>query len=185
MEKENQRRDQKGKTPMKEKNRASWIFGYALSQEKTREKEPTIAEPPEDEANVAGPSNASRRTLKKQVSHTLRLDVPLPSAPFTLAQTKTPGWDSPWAPHKYKIRHPGDAHVRSQSADAIGSSSLARGASSGRMSTSSSSSPPSTRANQGGYWKQKRRKWRSFCLYNNYVPLVSVPFLDRCLETHV
>ena len=28
----------------------------------------------------------------------LTIELPTPSAPFTLAQSRTPGWDSPWTP---------------------------------------------------------------------------------------
>lgn len=205
--------------PKQQRNRSSWIFGYALgSVNPTKVKDKRSKEAgsgPAEDGNVdetssssdedededeqenhdedgdeddrpntdeemeqrdgfddAGPSSTLTprfRRPRRASSNILRLDLPLPPAPFTKAQTETPGWDSPWNPRKY-LPEPESAVSR----DRVGASalelnrgmSLTSANSYRRTGTGLSTKRPKSR------WQRRKLKFRKWCLHNLYVPLV-------------
>ena len=76
----------------------------------------------------------------------LRIDMPPTSAPFTLAQNRTPGWDTPWT-----SAHPGDSRDRMSSFREQGSQHDEE-----KQTT----------------WQRRRKRLRAYMMYNLYVPLV-------------
>lgn len=129
---------------------------------------------------AAGPSSVpepQKRRLRQGLSHRvssniLRLDLPLPPAPFTKAQAETPGWDSPWNPRKW-LTEPEQAHhpERRPSAEANGGTLTGPG-----LGTYPSRTSEATARGGGSKrkrsWKRRRRKFRQWCLHNLYVPLL-------------
>lgn len=129
---------------------------------------------------AAGPSSVperQKRRLRQGLSHRvssniLRLDLPLPPAPFTKAQAETPGWDSPWNPRKW-LTEPEQAHhpERRPSAEVNGGTLTGPG-----LGTYPSRTSTTTRGAGGSKrkrsWKRRRRKFRQWCLHNLYVPLL-------------
>lgn len=127
----------------------------------------------------AGPSSVperQKRRLRQGLSHRvssniLRLDLPLPPAPFTKAQAETPGWDSPWNPRKW-ITEPEEAHHPDRRASTdVGNGDL------NRPPLGTYPSRTSEATGRGGSkrkrsWKRRRRKFRQWCLHNLYVPLL-------------
>lgn len=78
----------------------------------------------------------------------LRIDMPPTNAPFTLAQNRTPGWDTPWT----------SAHPNG-SGDQM--SSLREHAS--QHDEEKETLTP---------WQRRRKRLRAYIMYNLYVPLV-------------
>ncbi|KAG8896740.1 hypothetical protein FRB99_008683 [Tulasnella sp. 403] len=127
-----------------------------------------------DEAGPSsGPPSRFRRALNRRVSsNLLRLEMPLPPAPFTKAQAETPGWDAPWNPRKW-ISEPDEAHPRdSRGAASDAPLELHRTHSVGRYGSHTSLDLSGPTAPRNKSWKRKRRKFRNWCLHNLYVPLL-------------
>ncbi|RPD81988.1 hypothetical protein L226DRAFT_528198 [Lentinus tigrinus ALCF2SS1-7] len=76
----------------------------------------------------------------------LRIDMPPTNAPFTLAQTRTPGWDTPWT-----SAHPNGTGSIVQSTREQGS-----------HHDDEKLTP----------WQRRRKRLRAYMLYNIYVPLL-------------
>jgi len=123
-----------------------------LSQEPVQSSDPT--RPPESttsyfphvrERDRDGPSNGRARQLRLQIPH---------GHSFTLAQSKTPGWATPWAPSN-------QAHRASRSRSTIPDDS-------DRIELSSEKDPAHMST-----LKRHRRTLRNYILTNAYVPLVS------------
>ncbi len=132
-----------------------------------------------DTFDEAGPSNPvkppfRKRLMRRASSNILRLDLPLPPAPFTKAQTETPGWDSPWNPRKY-LQEPAKAYSRDGGArPARDVTDASRARSHGRSDVTSPDLLGSHMEKQeGSGWKRRKQTWRTWCLQNIYVPLVS------------
>jgi hypothetical protein len=80
----------------------------------------------------------------------LHLDLPpIQQSPITLAQTRTPGWETPWTP-----RQPGvtwDVDVGDHGEEEDDGEKLSR-------------------------WQRRKKRIRVYMLTNPYVPLVSIRF---------
>lgn len=157
--------------------------GEDQDQNDEEERNDDEADEERDHFDAVGPSTSvapptsTRSRIRRGMgrrfsSNTLRLDMPLAPAPFTKAQAETPGWDSPWNPHR-SLAQPDAAHTR----EANGTAELRRGHSTGQFSASSSTA--ATRRKRGNPWKRKADRIRHYFLHNLYVPLVSVVFSDR------
>ncbi|CUA75554.1 hypothetical protein RSOLAG22IIIB_05952 [Rhizoctonia solani] len=113
----------------------------------------------------AGPS-----TLRGEPSglqrNTAGLKVELPEGPFTLQQTQTPGWETPWAPH------PPAAYRGTAGRDRAGQSDM--GYSGGKelgAAASRRTDDDDVRSRRGGKYSRIKRGLRTYILQNNYVPL--------------
>ncbi|CAE6439860.1 unnamed protein product [Rhizoctonia solani] len=113
----------------------------------------------------AGPS-----TLRGEPSglqrNTAGLKVELPEGPFTLQQTQTPGWETPWAPH------PPAAYRGTTGRDRAGQSDM--GYSGGKelgAAASRRTDDDDVRSRRGGKYSRIKRRLRTYILQNNYVPL--------------
>ncbi|KAG9016801.1 hypothetical protein FRB90_002134 [Tulasnella sp. 427] len=142
------------------------------------EDEEEAEEAHDDFDQSAGPSSVPERQkkrLRQGLSHRvsssiLRLELPLPPAPFTKAQTETPGWDSPWNPRKW-LAEPEQAHHPDRQPTAEFNEDLSRPA------LNTYPSRTSTLTGRAGSkrkrtWKRRRRRFRAWCLHNLYVPLL-------------
>jgi hypothetical protein len=179
---------------MKERNRKSWIFDrdrmaslVERSRHHTLDKKGVqwqdVEAMNEDDENARdleeGGSAADRDTADDEErdqfpTNTLRLEFPAPAKTFnTLSHTRTPGWESPWMPHTFKLAPPDSAHLSTSEPNGrpSGSSFDRNGSRPRRSRTPSSELDDSER---GGKWRRRRRQWRMFILYHNYVPLVSL-----------
>ncbi|KAI0800930.1 hypothetical protein C8Q74DRAFT_1190966 [Fomes fomentarius] len=109
-------------------------------EEQEQQASPTLhaSEHEGSDGGVPRPSNRSR----------LRIDMPPTNAPFTLAQNRTPGWDTPWT----------SAHPNG-SGDRI--SSLREHAS--QHDEEKEKLTP---------WQRRRKRLRAYIMYNLYVPLL-------------
>lgn len=109
------------------------------------------------------------------------LTLSLPSGPFTVNQTQTPGWETPWAPHPpAAYRGGGGANgsaVRERGGD--GSQFYAGGKELGAMGSrrTAGGDDDDGRSRRGGKWARTKRRLRVYILQNNYVPLVSLSFI--------
>ncbi|KAG8862930.1 hypothetical protein FRB96_000350 [Tulasnella sp. 330] len=143
-------------------------------EEEREERNAEELEEERDHFDEAGPSSTSapgtisarrRRGLGRRVStNVLRLDMPLAPAPFTKAQTETPGWDSPWNPHRF-LAQPDEAHIPD------GSTPMPNGMLR-QDSTFSTRSGKTGRRRKGSKWKRRTKNMRKYCLHNLYVPLI-------------
>ncbi|TFK57158.1 hypothetical protein OE88DRAFT_1650768 [Heliocybe sulcata] len=103
-----------------------------------------------------GPSNSPREkdyarpAVFPRPKPNLEISVPPPSAPFTLANSRTPGWNTPWA--------------TPQIPDGILGASLARN---GHDHDGSDGGKENASA-----WQRRKRKVRKFLLNNAYAPLL-------------
>lgn len=141
-----------------------WRFQSMLSQLRRasgaahahHDHEPELVEEPEQPPESSSSYFPSPPTRPSP----LRLQIPRNAHSFTLAQSKTPGWATPWAPSNAPRQ--GGPYMRS-----------------------GSQIPPETAFNgfQGldeqekdlapmSAWKRRRRTFRSFILTNAYVPLL-------------
>ncbi|KAJ1300815.1 hypothetical protein OPQ81_002455 [Rhizoctonia solani] len=115
--------------------------------------------------NEAGPSS-SRGDPSGSRSNTNGLKVELPEGPFTLQQTQTPGWETPWAPH------PPAAYRGTSGRDRAGASEM--GYSGGKelgAAASRRTDDDDGRSRRGGKYSRIKRRLRTYILQNNYVPL--------------
>ncbi|KZV93515.1 hypothetical protein EXIGLDRAFT_612872 [Exidia glandulosa HHB12029] len=90
---------------------------------------------------------------QRQTTQQLRLQIPRNANSFTLAQSKTPGWSTPWAPSR-----PNRAYLRA--GNALGSPSAF------------DELPDEKHGEEMSSWKRRRRGVRNFVLTNGYVPLM-------------
>lgn len=88
---------------------------------------------------------------------TMTMPAP-PPAPYTLAHTNTPGWDTPWT-----SRPAAQGPARVDREDSYG------------FEEDHGSDSPSSDKDLSG-WALRRKQIRSFILVNTYVPLVRQPF---------
>ncbi|CAE6462551.1 unnamed protein product [Rhizoctonia solani] len=94
------------------------------------------------------------------------LKLELPEGPFTLQQTQTPGWETPWAPH------PPAAYRGTAGRDRAGQSDL--GYTGGKelgAAASRRTDDDDVRSRRGGRYSRIKRRLRTYILQNNYVPL--------------
>ncbi|KAH7325491.1 hypothetical protein B0J17DRAFT_632958 [Rhizoctonia solani] len=116
------------------------------------------------------PSEAGPSTLQGEPSgsrvHANGLKVELPEGPFTLQQTQTPGWETPWAPH------PPAAYRGTSGRDRAGPSDI--GYTAGKelgAAASRRTDDDDGRSRRGGKYARMKRRLRTYVLQNNYVPL--------------
>ncbi|KAL0951042.1 hypothetical protein HGRIS_007782 [Hohenbuehelia grisea] len=104
-------------------------------KEKEREREPELAQ----ESSSPG------------LKWTTSIKLPTkPTAPFTMAQSQTPGWDTPWT-----------------------EKAATRGVPNGEASSSALGiSPPDDRNKHLSPWQMRKKKFRRFILTNVHVPLL-------------
>lgn len=138
----------------KYRSRASWLFDRGASSSMEKDKQPILrVEDVDQDSSPAPPRGEGSR------QNGLLLQMPeRQQGPFTMSQAKTPGWDSPWVPHNFKLPPSDDAQVDSRSRD-LSDSGMNMGGSRGS----------STRL---GKWAKRRKNIRSCVLHHNYVPLV-------------
>ncbi|CAE6468436.1 unnamed protein product [Rhizoctonia solani] len=94
------------------------------------------------------------------------LKVELPEGPFTLQQTQTPGWETPWAPH------PPAAYRGTSGRDRAGQSDMGYvGGKELGTAASRRTDEDDVRSRRGGRYSRIKRRLRTYILQNNYVPL--------------
>ncbi|TFK89622.1 hypothetical protein K466DRAFT_17870 [Polyporus arcularius HHB13444] len=95
--------------------------------------------------DLDGSDNGAQTRLSNRSR--LRIDMPPTNAPFTLSQTRTPGWDTPWT-----SAHPNGAGSTVPSIQDQGS----------HHDESEKLTP----------WQRRRKRLRAYMMYNLYVPLL-------------
>ncbi|KAI0068389.1 hypothetical protein BV25DRAFT_1793779 [Artomyces pyxidatus] len=106
----------------------------------------------------------------------LQITMPTPPpAPFTLAQSRTPGWDSPWAPKPIERLAGTGIYEKLRNGD-----------------VSASDRPPDTADTQDtsmSRWARGRKRARRYLLTNTYVPLlfrfINITFTTAALAVAV
>ncbi|KAG8994280.1 hypothetical protein FRB94_008403 [Tulasnella sp. JGI-2019a] len=179
-ETDGQKADENGNIQEGNEDRTSSDSEEEEEEEEAEERDSEEREEERDQFNEAGPSTATgsrrpgiaarrRQGMTHRVSsNVLRLDMPLAPAPFTKAQTGTPGWDSPWNPHRF-LATPDEAHTREGSMP-VPNGGIMRQDSAGAFSTARSEKTGGRR--RGSKWKRRTKKMRKYCLHNLYVPLI-------------
>ncbi|KAI0304927.1 hypothetical protein BC826DRAFT_978988 [Russula brevipes] len=95
----------------------------------------------------AGPSRLRDRSLRISMPGT-------PAATHTLSHSRTPGWDSPWAPRPLESLSHRTIYEQLQNGD------------------SAEEQPPEGTAGDGTWWPRTRKRARAYLLHNTYVPLL-------------
>lgn len=111
------------------------------------------------DSTTPGPSIIPKRGNSRKVNGApTHVDIPPPAPiPFTLSRTRTHGWDSPWVPfHSRKLPPTDDPNLYDNAGGIF----------------SNSPDPSGDDVRTG--WAKRRRRFRTFLLYSNYVPLVGV-----------
>ncbi|KAB5589522.1 hypothetical protein CTheo_7029 [Ceratobasidium theobromae] len=104
------------------------------------------------------------------------LKVQLPSGPFTLNQTHTPGWETPWAPHP-------PAAYRANGRDRAPTADMYSGGKELANMASRRTADDDDRTRPRGRLVRMKRRLRVYILQNNYVPLVSLPLPLDCTNS--
>jgi hypothetical protein len=167
--------------PKKERPRVHWPFDRAqMRRQGTITEDELRASPREqNEEHPSGSQDGNENTETAQVEGEERnedntdtpkrriggMHISLPrrnKGPFTVANSKSPGWDQPWAPTT-----PAQARTRGQR----GSKEGANGVDYGRDEGDSDDPDPAAKTGKFGRSRQILRRW---ILHNNSVPLVRV-----------
>lgn len=138
---------------------------------------------PDESPTVGIAGNVRRTPPSRRKTRGLHLPLPTP-APFTLAQTRTPGWDTPWSGGS---SGPGGRSSRSNTNVFVGQGSnlgvrdYAQLNGHGHDNGASDTSPDGGR--NRSKWYRRRKRIRAFVLNNSYVPLVRTsPLSGGALE---
>ena len=167
----------------KDRPRVQWLFDRAQMRRQGLMTEDEMRAPPKDQNDEqnSSPQDGDETTVQEHGEEEeeerndanagptkRRMHINLPrrnKGPFTLANSKTPGWDQPWTPTA-----PAQARTRGQR----GSKEGANGISNGQNGYEDDSDDGDPAAKQGqrkiGRKKQTLRRW---LLHNNSVPLAS------------
>ncbi|KAG9076193.1 hypothetical protein FRC06_009648, partial [Ceratobasidium sp. 370] len=120
----------------------------------------------------AGDPSGSARGGK---ANGLTLSLPGPKGPFTLSQTQTPGWETPWAPHPPAAYRGGGGNGQVKDRGGDGSQFYAGGKELGalasRRTVGADDDDERAKSKRGGRWVQTKRSLRLYILKNDYVPL--------------
>jgi hypothetical protein len=98
------------------------------------------------------------RSLEPSTSRTLDFRIALPTTPatpYTLPQSRTPGWDSPWAARPLESFSHRNIYEQLQNGESAEEQPIEN----------------STTTN-GSWWPRARKRARAYLLNNTYVPLV-------------
>ncbi|KAF5390308.1 hypothetical protein D9757_002816 [Collybiopsis confluens] len=145
-----------GKTFLFKDKRKSWL------------PSPTVREFPSsfskrtNEKNPAGSSEHRPMGSERRKEWHMSIAMPPASAPFTMNQTNSPGWETPWTS---RVGAQGPFHARSRE----GGSAFDEGEIL-ESHTGTSGSHDDSR------WKSRRKRLRIFLLNNPYVPLLTLSF---------
>ncbi len=123
-----------------------WLSVSVLRRSLDQDEEQTPStlhdDPEADDPDRAAPPRMSTRSR-------LRIDMPPTiAAPFTLAQNRTPGWETPWTSAHPNMSDSVDGHMHPG----------------GRDSHHGDEKQTS--------WQRRRKRLRAYMMYNVYVPLV-------------
>ena len=120
-----------------------WLTASVLrrSQDQEEGSPATLHDEPEQDISDSG------ATPRLNNRSRLRIDMPPTNAPFTLAQNRTPGWETPWT-----SAHPNNV----SSMD-------------GQMHQERGSDDDDEKLTP---WRRRRKRLRAYMMYNVYVPLV-------------
>lgn len=138
----------------------------------------TFKRKPSDAPNTSPPPEDADSSTRTNKSNGLTLS--LPAGPFTVNQTQTPGWETPWAPHPPAAYRGGAGPNGSGSArerGGDGSQFYTGGKELGTMGSrrTAGGDDEDSRSRRGGKWVRAKRRLRVYILKNDYVPLVSSP----------
>ncbi|KAG8739527.1 hypothetical protein FRC10_005475 [Ceratobasidium sp. 414] len=102
-------------------------------------------------------------------------NLTLPKGPFTVSQTQTPGWETPWAPHPPAAYRGGGGNAQVKERGGDGSQFYAGGKELGalasRRTLGADEDDERAKSKRGGRWVQTKRSLRLYILKNDYVPL--------------
>ncbi|KII93538.1 hypothetical protein PLICRDRAFT_35761 [Plicaturopsis crispa FD-325 SS-3] len=148
------------KTPTLKERSMSWIPSSRRwsAEHGRREKDPDAVSPPTSPIDDL-PDSIGRRAKPWD------LQITLPPEPFTLSQSRTPGWDTPWQPRIAGNRDSEYNYIQAREGDDDNASQhLPR-------------------------WKRRRKAIRAFILTNVYVPLlfrfVNITFTTAALAVAI
>ncbi|KAG8795760.1 hypothetical protein FRC12_010201 [Ceratobasidium sp. 428] len=136
----------------------------------TQDEPPSQPQSPPPAQSADDPSSSRGRGGAR--GNTLKLS--LPAGPFTLNQTQTPGWETPWAPHPPAAYRGGGPNGVSKDRGGDGSQFYAGGKELGPLAsrrTAGGDDDDERSKKRGGRWVQTKRRLRLYILKNDYVPL--------------
>lgn len=166
----------------KDRPRVQWLFDRAQMRRQGLMTEDEMKAPPRDEQNSSpvedentqlGHEDEGGRNEDGAGPQKRRMHIPLPKrhkGPFTLANSKTPGWDQPWSPSA-----PPQARTRAQRGSKEGANGIDYGQND-YEDVDSDDGDPAGKVNRRGIGRSKLtlRRW---ILHNNSVPLANLFYL--------
>ncbi|QRV85559.1 hypothetical protein RhiJN_27627 [Ceratobasidium sp. AG-Ba] len=146
--------------PLRKASQGSTFKRKSSAQDEREPTSPTVV----DDSDPRSSSSASPPDKGK-----LKLALP-PNGPFTLSQTQTPGWDTPWAPHPPAVYRGGPGQ-KERGGD--GSQFYAGGKELGMAASRRTIGDDEDERSKkrGGRWARTKRRLRGYILRNDYVPL--------------
>lgn len=172
------------KPRMRERARTMWLTGVrnnggnnahardSLDGDIERQQQPRTSESEGYTSGTESPTN-TRKGFPRRKTRGLHIPLPTP-APFTLAQTRTPGWDTPWsggaASQNWRIASRTSTNFIGQGSN-LGVRDYAQlngNAGEQQQGQQGQNDDGRTRSK----WYRRRKRIRAFVLSNNYVPLV-------------
>ncbi|KAI0271334.1 hypothetical protein BC834DRAFT_858952 [Gloeopeniophorella convolvens] len=119
----------------------------------------------DDHAAALGEKNSEQAPSRSR-DWNLRITMPTPpAAPYTLAQSRTPGWDSPWAAKPLEPFGHRSIYEQLQN-----------------NGEGSEDQPPESSETNQSWWPRVRKRARAYLLTNTYVPLL-FRFINITLTT--
>lgn len=135
---------------------SSEVFGIEPSLTRL-ERRPTISLGfhLRDDRSLEPGEKSPEQTTSRTLDRGFRVALPTtPAAPYTLPQSRTPGWDSPWAAKPLESFSHRNIYEQLQNGE------------------SAEEQPAGDSTTNGSWWPRARKRARTYLLNNTYVPLV-------------
>jgi hypothetical protein len=135
---------------------SSEVFGIEPSLTRL-ERRPTISLGfhLRDDRSLEPGKKSPEQTTSRTLDRGFRVALPTtPAAPYTLPQSRTPGWDSPWAARPLESFSHRNIYEQLQNGE------------------SAEEQPVGDSTTNGSWWPRARKRARTYLLNNTYVPLV-------------
>lgn len=113
-----------------------------------------------DDRSLASGDRSPEQAFSRTLDRGFRIALPTtPVAPYTLPQSRTPTWDSPWAARPPESFSRWNIYEQLQNGE------------------SAEEQPVEDLTSNGSWWPKARKRARAYLLNNTYVPLVKHTFL--------
>ena len=108
-----------------------------------------------DDRSLEPGEKSPEQTASRTLDRGFRVPLPTtPAAPYTLPQSRTPGWDSPWAARPLESFSHRNIYEQLQNGE------------------SAETQPVGDSTTNRSWWPRARKRARTYLLNNTYVPLV-------------